>query len=152
MAVLSFSQRRAHADLEVLAERLCWYIGLALMRFTYPRFLWRRSPERFSWDSVDFRTVGRERCSLYGMDGCLLRACSTLRWVVQLVDGPTGAHLWSKTYDRPFSPEATFALQDDLVPRIVSTVADSYGVLPHSMSEAIRVKPLDQLTPYEALL
>ena len=45
-----------------------------------------------------------------------------------------------------------FALQDDLVPRIVSTVADWYGVLPHSMSEAVRLKPIDQLTPYEALL
>ena len=35
---------------------------------------------------------------------------------------------------------------------IVSTVADWYGVLTHSMSEAVRLKPFDQLTPYEAVL
>ena len=45
-----------------------------------------------------------------------------------------------------------FALQDELVPRIVSTVADAHGILPHTMSEAIRGKSPDQLTPYEAVL
>ena len=43
-------------------------------------------------------------------------------------------------------------LQDDLVPRIVSTVADGYGVLPYSMSDLVRSKAPDQLSPYEALL
>jgi adenylate cyclase len=45
-----------------------------------------------------------------------------------------------------------FALQDDIVPRIVSTVADMHGVLPRSMSEAVRSKASDQLSPYEAFL
>ncbi|MEP6994705.1 MAG: hypothetical protein ABI968_09310, partial [Acidobacteriota bacterium] len=45
-----------------------------------------------------------------------------------------------------------FELQDDLVPRIVSTVADMHGVLPRSMSAAVRVKTPDQMSPYEALL
>ena len=40
----------------------------------------------------------------------------------------------------PSTPEDIFALQDDLVPRIVSTVADQYGILPRSMSEALRSK------------
>jgi TolB-like protein len=40
------------------------------------------------------------------------------------LDASTGAHLWAETYNRTFSPEAVFELQDDLVPRIVSTVAD----------------------------
>ena len=101
---------------------------------------------------MDIRTVGRELGARYVMEGSLRQAGSTLRVAVQLVDATTGAHLWAETYDRPFTPDAMFALQDDLVPRIVSTVADWYGVLPHSMSEAVRLKPLDQLTPYEALL
>ena len=71
---------------------------------------------------------------------------------MQLVDTSTGAHLWAETYNRKFSPEEVFELQDDLVPRIVSTVADWYGVLPHSMSESVRLKPPNQLSPYEALL
>jgi tetratricopeptide (TPR) repeat protein len=71
---------------------------------------------------------------------------------VQLVDTATGTHLWAETYDRTFVPEAIFALQDELVPRIVSTVADMHGVLPRSMSEAVRSKPVEALSPYEAVL
>jgi tetratricopeptide (TPR) repeat protein len=59
---------------------------------------------------------------------------------------------WTQTYERPFDPEAVFNLQDDLVPRIVSTVADWYGVLPHTMSLTVRSKDPALLTPYEALL
>ena len=65
------------------------------------------------------------------MEGSLRQAGSTLRVAVQLVDASTGAHLWAETYDRQFRAEDVFALQDDLVPRIVSTVADAYGILPH---------------------
>jgi hypothetical protein len=43
-------------------------------------------------------------------------------------------------------------LLDELVPRIVSTVADMNGVLPRSLNEAVRDKPPDQLNPYEAVL
>src|SRR5207237_7359698 len=63
-----------------------------------------------------------------------------------------GAHLWAENYERTFSPEAVFDLQDELVPRIVSTVADVHGVLPRSMSEAVRNRSPEQLSPYEAVL
>jgi len=152
VAVLPFKHRGAHADLEALADGLAEDIVMGLMRFSHLRVVSRSSAGRFSGEAVDIRTVGSELGARYVMEGSLRQAGTTLRVAVQLVDATTGAHLWAETYDRPFSPEAIFALQDDLVPRIVSTVADWYGVLPHSMSEAVRLKPLDQLTPYEALL
>src|SRR5262249_31656540 len=71
---------------------------------------------------------------------------------VQLVDAMTGANLWAENYERTFSPESLFELQDDLVPKIVSTVADVHGVLPRSMSDAVRSRPPEQLSPYEAVL
>ena len=70
----------------------------------------------------------------------------------EMVDASTGAHLWTETYTRTHREDDPFALQDDLVPRIVSTIADWYGALPHSMSEAVRFKPADQLSSYEAVL
>jgi tetratricopeptide (TPR) repeat protein len=71
---------------------------------------------------------------------------------VQLVDTNSGAHLWAESYDRVFQPEKIFVLVDDVVPRIVSTVADMHGVLLHSMSETLRGKKAESLTPYEAVL
>src|SRR5262249_44934275 len=71
---------------------------------------------------------------------------------VQLVDAKTGAHLWAENYERSFSPETVFELQDDLVPQIVSTVADQYGALVHSMSESLRGRSAGEYSPHEAVL
>jgi tetratricopeptide (TPR) repeat protein len=79
-------------------------------------------------------------------------AGAKLRVAVRLADALTGVQLWAENYERAFAPESIFDLQDDLVPRIVSTVADGYGVLPHSMSEILRSKADDQLTPHEAVI
>src|SRR5260370_31575391 len=86
------------------------------------------------------------------MEGSLREGGTKLRLAVQLVAAVSGAHLWAENYERNFSPETVFELQDDLVPRIVSTIADIHGVLPRSMSEAVRSRSPEQLTPYEAVL
>jgi len=86
------------------------------------------------------------------MEGSLRQAGTKLRLAVQLVDAVYGAHLWAENYERSFSPETVFELQDELVPRIVSTVADMNGVLPRSMSEVVRSRTPEKLSPYEAVL
>lgn len=152
VAVLPFKWRGANAELEALAEGLSEEIVTGLSRFSYLRVIARGSTLRYANQTTDLRTVGKELGARYVMEGSLRQARSVLRVAVQLVDASTGAHLWAETYNRTFSPEAVFELQDDLVPRIVSTVADWYGVLPHSMSEAVRLKAPDQLSSYEAVL
>ena len=91
---------------------------------------------------MDVRSAGKELGARYVMEGSLRQAGARLRLAVQLVDTISGAHLWAETYDRAFIPDAVFELQDDLVPRIVSTVADMHGVLPRSMSEVVRGRSL----------
>jgi|GEM_PF-151997 len=152
VAVLPFKYRGSNADLEALAEGLSEDIITGLSRFSCLRVIARGSTLRFTSENADVRSIGKQLGARYVMEGSLRQAGSILRLVTQLVDASTGAHLWAETYDRTVDGEKIFALQDELVPRIVSTVADWYGVLTHSMSEAVRLKPLDQLTPYEAVL
>ncbi|MCW5969409.1 MAG: protein kinase [Blastocatellales bacterium] len=152
VAVLPFRWRGANAELEALAEGLSEDIVTGLSRFSCLRVIARGSTLKYANDSGDVRAIGKELGARYVMEGSLRQAGAHLRVAVQLVDASTGAHLWAETYNRTFSSEAVFELQDDLVPRIVSTVADWYGALPHSMSEAVRLKPPDQLSPYEAVL
>ena len=152
VAVLPLKYKGANADLAALAEGLSEEIVTGLSRFSYLRVIARSSTERYAGEAVDVRSVGKEIGARYVMEGSLREAGSMLRVAVQLVDASTGAHLWVETYNRTFSPEDVLALQDDLVPRIVSTVADWYGALPHSMSESVRFKPPEQLTSYEAVL
>lgn len=123
-----------------------------LSRFSYLRVIARSSTSRYVNEAVDVRAAGKELGARYVMDGTLRQAGPKLRLAVQLVDATTGAHLWAENYERSFSPETIFELQDDLVPRIVSTIADQYGALVHSMSESLRARSAGQYSAHEAVL
>jgi serine/threonine protein kinase/tetratricopeptide (TPR) repeat protein len=152
LAVLPFKYGGGNADLGALAEGLSEDIVTGLSRFSYLRVIARSSSSRYANELLDVRSAGKALGARYVMEGSLRQAGAKVRIAVQLVDTSSGAHLWAETYDRLFSAETVFELQDDVVSRIVSTVADSHGVLPHSMSEAVRSKGSEQMTPYEALL
>jgi serine/threonine protein kinase/tetratricopeptide (TPR) repeat protein len=152
VAVLPFKYGGGNADLTALAEGLSEDIVTGFSRFSYLRVISRSSSSRYAHELLDVRSAGKALGARYVMEGSLRQAGAKVRIAVQLVDTSSGAHLWAETYDRSFSPETVFELQDDVVSRIVCTVADSHGVLPRSMSEAVRSKGSDQLSPYEALL
>jgi serine/threonine protein kinase/tetratricopeptide (TPR) repeat protein len=152
IAVLPFKYGGSNADITALAEGLTEEIVIGLSRFSYLRVISHSSALRYAHQAVDVRSAGDELGARYVLEGSLRQAGSRLRVGVQLVDAVSGAHLWAETYDRPFQAEAVFELQDDVVPRIVSTVADTQGVLPHSMAESLRNKESSQLSPYEAVL
>ena len=152
VAVLPFKYGGADASLTALAEGLTEDIVTGLSRFSYLRVIARGSTLRYTDQATDARVVGKELGARYVMEGSLRQAGAKLRLAVQLVDAVSGAHLWAENYERSFSLEAVFELQDELVPRIVSTVADMHGVLPRSMSEAVRGRAPGQLSPYEAMV
>jgi TolB-like protein len=152
VAVLPFKYVGANADLSALAEGLSEDIVTGLSRFSYLRVIARSSTLRLAKDSGDVRAVGKELGARYIIEGSLRQAGAKLRLAVQLVDAISGAHLWAENYERSFSPETIFELQDDLAPRIVSTVADQYGALVHSMSESLRSRSAGQYSAHEAVL
>jgi adenylate cyclase len=152
VAVLPFRYAGKNDDLKALAEGLSEEVITGLSRFSYLRVVARGSTAKYSSESGDVRAIGKELGARYVMEGSLRQAGSKLRLAVQLADTVFGTHLWAETYERAFAPESFFEVQDDLVPRIVSTVADQYGVLPRSMGEVLRNKSADALTPHEAVL
>jgi serine/threonine protein kinase/tetratricopeptide (TPR) repeat protein len=152
VAVLPFKSRGAEPGLEALGEGITEEIITGLSRFSYLRVIARSSTAKYSSESGDIRAIGKELGARYVMEGSLRQAGSKVRIATQLVDASSGADLWAETYDRPFRPEGVFELVDEVVPRIVSTVADTHGILPHSMTDALRNRDPEQLSPYEAVL
>jgi serine/threonine protein kinase/Tfp pilus assembly protein PilF len=152
VTVLPFKYSGGNADLTALTEGLTEEIVTGLSRFSYLRVIALGSTAKYSSESGDIRAIGKELGARYVMEGSLRQAGTKLRLAVRLVDAVAGAHLWAENYERNFSSETIFELQDELVPRIVSTVADMYGVLPRSMSEALRGKADEELSPHEAVL
>ncbi|HEU4926555.1 MAG TPA: hypothetical protein VFT24_05885 [Vicinamibacterales bacterium] len=75
----------------------------------------RGSTLRYAGQTIDVRDVAREIGARYVMEGSGRQARR---------QAATGTPLWAETYNRPFQPDAILEVQDDLVPRIVSTIAD----------------------------
>lgn len=151
VAVLPFKYSGSSAELTAVAEGLTEDIVTGLCRFSYLKVISRSLTSRYSHE-VDLRVAARELGARYVMEGSLRQAGMKVRISAQLVDASSAASLWAETYDRAFRSEAVFELADDVVPRIVSTVADTQGILPHSMTEALRNRDPETFTPYEALL
>jgi serine/threonine-protein kinase len=152
VAVLPFKFTGSNPDVASLCEGLTEEIVTGLSRFSYLRVISRSSTLRYSTEASDIRTIGTTLGARYVMEGSLRLAGSLLRLSVQLVDAMTGAHIWVESYNRSFTAEQVFELQDDLASRIVATVADMNGVLLHTMGEVLRQRDPHDLTPYEAVL
>lgn len=152
IAVLPFKCVGANSNLKSLAQGVSEDIVTGLSRFSYLKVVALSSTARFANESADVRAAGEQLGARYVMEGSLRQAGTKLRLAVQLVDATTGVHLWAENYERAFSPETVFELQDDLVPRVVSTVADQYGALVHSMSESLRGRRAGEYSPHEAVL
>jgi TolB-like protein/Tfp pilus assembly protein PilF len=151
IAVLPFKVVGPGTELETLALGMTEEIVTGFSRFSYLRVMALGSTMKHS-QSGDLRQIGAELGARYVMDGSIRQAGSTVRVTVQLVDTNNGANLWAETFDRKFQPDQIFAMQDELIPRIVSTCADHFGVLARSISDEIRGKDRSQLSPYEALM
>ena len=142
---MPFTYGGADASLAALAEGLADELVTGLSRFSYLRVIARNA-------AAAGRSVARSSAPVMSWRETCGRLEAGYAWPCSWSTTASGAHLWAETYDRAFVPDKIFSLQDDLVPRIVSTVADMHGVLPRSMSEVVRLKAADQMSPYEALL
>jgi len=152
VAVLPFKYRGPNADLMSLAEALSEEIISGLSRFSYLRVIARGSTSQYATGTADVRAIAREIGARYVMEANLQQAGTSLRIAVRLVDTASGVHLWAETYTPTYEPERIFAIQDDLIARVVSTCGDRFGVLARSISDAVRSREPRQLNPYEALM
>src|SRR5262245_1130532 len=151
VAVLPFKFSGAISDIAVLAEELNEEIVIGLSRFPYLRVVARSSTSRFVAESFDVRRAGDEIGARYLVEGSLRQASSRLRFAVHMLDAQSGVHLWAETFERELQDRDVFSLQDELTERIVTNVADVYGVLARVIAAMTGTKRPETLTPYEAV-
>lgn len=148
LAVLPFRHATSNDALGMLAEGLAEGILAGLLRFPWLRVVAApggQGPGRGEGRPDDARSAR------YLIEGSLRQGGARVRATVQLTDVVAGVALWAETYDRDTAADP-FALQDDLVARIVSTVGDHFGVLARSICDSVRSREPAGLTPYEALM
>jgi adenylate cyclase len=148
IAVLPFKSS-GDVEMESFADGLGEDITTGLSRFGYLSVVASASTARLKGEAGDEKALGDKLGARYVLQGSIRKGGSSIRVSAQLIDVKTGTQLWAETYNRDLQTSTIFDAQDDIATRIVATVADSYGVLVHSMRAAAWQKDDGDLTPAE---
>ena len=107
----------------------------------------RNSAFTYKGKAMKVQAVSRDMGVRYVLEGSVRKTGDQVRITAQLIDGPTGGHVWSERYDRPL--QDIFALQDEIRQQIV--VALRVKVQQAELERARRI-PTDNLTAYDHVL
>ena len=120
IAVLPFTNLSGDRDQEYFSDGITDDLITALSRLPGLFVIARSSVFTYKGIAVKVQDVGRELGVRYVLEGSVRKADNQVRITAQLVDAASGAHIWAEHYDRPLRD--IFALQDDIVRRIVTTL------------------------------
>jgi len=117
IAVLPFSNLSADRDQDYFCDGIAEEVINALTKVPGLRVAARTSTLPFKNSAEDVREVGRKLHVETLLEGSVRRANNRFRISVQLLDVPTGYHLWSDRYD--LEAHDVFAVQDMIAQSVV---------------------------------
>jgi adenylate cyclase len=120
IAVLPFTNMSGDPEQEYFSDGITGDVITELSRFRSLFVIARNSSFTFKGQAVDVTDVGQTLGVQYVVEGSVRKAANRVRVTAQLVEAETGNHIWAERWDREL--EDIFAVQDELVRTIVSTV------------------------------
>ena len=121
IAVLPFTNMSGDPEQEYFSDGMTEDIITELSRFRSLLVIARNSSFSYKGRSPRIQDVGRELGVRYVIEGSVRKSGDRLRVTAQLVEAPSGVHIWADRYDRGVGE--IFVVQDELVRTVVSTVA-----------------------------
>ncbi|MEJ2161209.1 MAG: hypothetical protein P8X53_12140, partial [Chromatiales bacterium] len=116
VAVLPFANMSSDPENEYFSDGLSDMLIDRLANIDELVVISRTSSFAFKGQNVDARAIGQQLNVATLVEGSVQRLGDRLRIVAQLIRTDTGAHLWSKTFDR--SVDDLFAIQDEIALKI----------------------------------
>ena len=141
IAVLPFNNMSGDAGQDYFSEGITEDIIIELSRYRPLNVVSRHSSSSFKGGEVDITEAGRRLGATYLVEGSVRKVGDGVRVTAQLLEAATGSHVWAERYDRQL-PDV-FAMQDDLVRRIVSAVAGHVEKHTDSRAQAKGTASLD---------
>ena len=123
IAVLAFDDHSTGDNRDYLSDAIAEGIITNLSHYPELFVIARNSSFSFRTTATDIREIARILGVRYVLEGSQQKQDNDLRVTVQLVDALEGHHLWSQSYDREL--DKLFLVQDDIVRRVVATVAEN---------------------------
>jgi len=95
---------------------------------------------KYRGGNLDLKKVGAALGARYLVEGSVRRAGDRIRVTAQLIDAPSGEHIWAETYDREVKD--LFALQDEISATIAASLV---GDLNRAEAERARHRGTENL-------
>ena len=147
IAVLPFFNLSGDPTQDYFVDGVVEDIISALSRMSGLFVIARNSSFTYKGRAVDVKQVGRELGVRYILEGSLRKAANRVRITGQLVDGTTGATLWSERFDGTI--DNIFDLQDQMTADVVGAIAPR---LEYAEIERAKHKPTESLDAYDYYL
>jgi TolB-like protein/predicted Zn-dependent protease len=147
IAVLPFANMSGDPEQEYFADGMAEEIINALSRCNWLFVIARNSSFTYKGNAVDVRQVGRELGVRYVLEGSVRRGGTRLRFLGQLVDTTSGAHIWADRFDGELTN--VFDLQDRFTESVVAAIEPKLQL---AEIERLKHKPAANLDAYDLLL
>lgn len=120
IAVMPFANMSGDPAQEYFSDGLTEDIITELSRNRHLMVVARHSSFHFKENPLDIKELGAALDADFVVEGSVRKIGDQIRVTAQLVDTATAGHVWAERYDRPLKD--VFAVQDELVRRLVSTI------------------------------
>ena len=124
IAVLPFLNMSGDADQEYFSDGITEDIITALSKFRWFFVIARNSSFTYKGKAIEVKQVAEDLGVRYVLEGSVRKAANRVRITAQLIDAPTGYHVWAERYDRDL--EDIFAVQDEITHNIVRSVGPEF--------------------------
>ncbi len=140
IAVLPFNNLSPDAEHAFFADGLAEDLITRLSSWRAFPVIARNSSFQYRGGDVDLKRVSRELGVRYVVEGSVRRAGERIRVNAQLIDAPSGEHVWAETYDRKVAD--VFTLQDEISAIIAASLV---GDLTRAEGERARQRGTNNL-------
>jgi adenylate cyclase len=147
IAVLPFTNMSGDSEQDYFSDGISEDLITELSHFSDLFVIARNSSFQYRGDAIDIKQVGRELGVRYVLEGSVRKGGDRVRITVQLIDSLNGNHIWAERYDRIL--DDVFALQDEIVRQVVSTVASQVNATEFARNKD---RPTNSLSAYDNYL
>lgn len=151
IAVFTFNNISGPDQSDCFAEGLTAEIINALVQFRYLRIVARMPTIEHSGANIDLKQFGKEYNVQFVLNGTVRRLGDVFRVSVDLISTETGEHIFTRIFDKQYSAENIFEIQEEIASYTAAKVAAPFGVV-NRFNRRENLGRRQSLSAYEALL
>lgn len=151
VAVLTLESLNETDNPPFFAEGLTAEIVSVLVQFRHVRVLTLRSTEK-DFDPASIRKlIGEDYDIQFVLSGSVRRSGDIFRVSVNLSDAETGRIIYSENFDRAYTPDTLFELQESIASNVAATIAAPFGQI-NRHNRRLQSGRRTSMSAYEAVL